>query len=113
MTTYPIIAASLILANPRVASIQQGATMPTIHERRAQLRRIDLFFCRLFQIKPGPDPHPAPGYKELGAEGDLAGDATATGIPALRWLASNNTSLIEFLNSMHPQQKPKRPRDAK
>ena len=34
----------------------------TIHERRAVLRRIDLFLCKLFGIEPGPDPYPAPTY---------------------------------------------------
>ena len=34
----------------------------TIHERRALLRRIDVFLRELFGIEPGPDPYPAPTY---------------------------------------------------
>ena len=30
----------------------------TLEQRRARLRRIDLFLCWLFGIKPGPDPYP-------------------------------------------------------
>ena len=32
----------------------------TITQRRALLRRIDVFLCKLFAIEPAPDPYAAP-----------------------------------------------------
>ena len=62
----------------------------TIHRRRLrrlQLRRIDLWLCKLFEIHPGPDPFPEP-------------DCIPAGVPVLRWLASKGPTSIEFLDSM-------------